>query len=621
MSNNGFPIPAKHVPSIALVVLRQRSSIFQTPASDDIKAPGKKWTELFFKRHPEIHPRRRKPLDWKRHDKNIFDKMTHWFETIGRMLQMPDIELGNVYNMDETGTMLCKLNSTKVVVGRDDKREYRGAGVERESISAIECISGGGKLLHPMIIWPAASHRAKWTTHRTPGWHYTYSDSGYTDSEISLEWLKVVFDPQTRARAGQKPRILIVDGFKTHETIEAIKYCLENNIHLCRLPSHTSHKLQPCDVGIFSPLKTAYRDLVKRMYRGGLKRVGKEHFASLYSHAREVAFTPHNISAGWRGSGLVPFNPDRVLSKTPQVPEKSSILKQEVSVGSRLRDVPHTPVTAEALTSLRCLIEQDIDELDEPTKHRVQKLANAAEKRFADCAILLDENKLLFEQNCESNVRKSTRSTVVGKAKVMSWEDLEKAKAVRAAKQLAAEEKKRLAAEKKKAAEEKKKATAEKKRAAAANRKKAAEEKKTAAAEKKRAAAERKQALTNKRKRDEESEDSDAGEGHASKKPRSRKKTSAEKDTAALPKVPVAQVSDQPEPEALVAQASDQPESRAPVAWMSELQDQARASAPLTKAQELAVQALVARMNEAQAAEDEIAARGMETYCSVWSLG
>jgi hypothetical protein len=70
-----------------------------------------------------------------------------------------------------------------------------------------------------------------------------------------------------------------------------------------------------------------------------------------------------------------------------------------------------------------------------------------------------------------------------------------------------------------------------------------------------------------------------------------------------------------------VAQASDQPESRAPVAWMSELQDQARASAPLTKAQELAVQALVARMNEAQAAEDEIAARGMETYCSVWSLG
>jgi hypothetical protein len=29
---------------------------------------------------------------------------------------------------------------------------------------------------------------------------------------------------------------------------------------LCRLPSHTSHKLQPCDVAVFAALKAAYRD-------------------------------------------------------------------------------------------------------------------------------------------------------------------------------------------------------------------------------------------------------------------------------------------------------------------------------------------------------------------------
>ena len=31
---------------------------------------------------------------------------------------------------------------------------------------------------------------------------------------------------------------------------------------LCRLPSHTSHKLQPYDTGIFGSLKTAYREQV-----------------------------------------------------------------------------------------------------------------------------------------------------------------------------------------------------------------------------------------------------------------------------------------------------------------------------------------------------------------------
>jgi len=78
---------------------------------------------------------------------------------------------------------------------------------------------------------------------------------------------------------------------------------------------------------------------------------------------------------------LFPFNPDRILRDTPKSSDESSVLKREVKVISRLKDgVPHTPVTSEALISLRSLIEQDINVLDEPSKRRVQKLANAAQK-------------------------------------------------------------------------------------------------------------------------------------------------------------------------------------------------------------------------------------------------
>lgn len=51
-------------------------------------------------------------------------------------------------------------------------------------------------------------------------------------------------------------------------------------------------------------------------------------------------------------------------------------------------------------------------------------MANAAEKAFADRAILLDENQLLFEQNNEKTTRLSIRSTVVGSTKVMSYDDI-----------------------------------------------------------------------------------------------------------------------------------------------------------------------------------------------------
>ena len=151
-------------------------------------------------------------IDWKRHETNIYDKITHWFEVIGKVVQDPAILPENVYNMDETGVMLCILGSVKVLAGGDDPRDYRGAGVKRTMVTAIKCISANGRSLLPMLIWPATTHRSNWTTFPTPRWHYACSESGYTDSKISLEWLKRVFDSQIKGQANQKLRVLICNG-------------------------------------------------------------------------------------------------------------------------------------------------------------------------------------------------------------------------------------------------------------------------------------------------------------------------------------------------------------------------------------------------------------------------
>ncbi|KFX85877.1 hypothetical protein V490_09348 [Pseudogymnoascus sp. VKM F-3557] len=175
-----------------------------------------------------------------------------------------------------------------------------------------------------------------------------------------------------------------------------LEFCFENNIILCRLPSHTSHKLQPCDVGVFAPLKAAYRDKAERLYQV-TNTVGKEHFTSLYSPAREKAFTKRNITAAWAASGLFLFNPDRVL-RTLQKPLAQLTIPQagDMKVGSCLQDevlkTPVTPVSAEALTSLHNLVKQDAHTLNEKSterqQRRVQKLANAAQISFAKNALL-----------------------------------------------------------------------------------------------------------------------------------------------------------------------------------------------------------------------------------------
>jgi len=66
--------------------------------------------------------------------------------------------------------------------------------------------------------------------------------------------------PKLNHGANLRPGILLCDGFGTHESLEVLEYCFENNIILCRIPSPTSHKFQLCDVGVFGPLKAAYRE-------------------------------------------------------------------------------------------------------------------------------------------------------------------------------------------------------------------------------------------------------------------------------------------------------------------------------------------------------------------------
>jgi hypothetical protein len=111
------PVRIKHIRFLAFCVTRQRPEADRPP-----KPPGKNWTQGFEKRHPETQARRVKALDWNRHEKNTYWKITHWFEVIGRLLKDPGISKENVYNMDETGVMLSMLSTVKVLVSKDDMR-------------------------------------------------------------------------------------------------------------------------------------------------------------------------------------------------------------------------------------------------------------------------------------------------------------------------------------------------------------------------------------------------------------------------------------------------------------------------------------------------------------------
>ena len=97
------------------------------------------------------------------------------------------------------------------------------------------------------------------------------------------------------------------------------------------MPPHSSHLLQPLDVACFSPLKRVYGDEISALARSRIYHINKETFLPAFKATFSKVFTAENVRAGFRGAGLVPHNPEVVLSKldmrlrTPTPPKPSNV--------------------------------------------------------------------------------------------------------------------------------------------------------------------------------------------------------------------------------------------------------------------------------------------------------
>ena len=81
------------------------------------------------------------------------------------------------------------------------------------------------------------------------------------------------------------------------------------------MPPHSSHLLQPLDVGCFSPMKRAYGREVKVLIKSHVTYITKIEFFITFQAAFRVTFIKENVKAGFKGAGLIPFDPEAVLLK------------------------------------------------------------------------------------------------------------------------------------------------------------------------------------------------------------------------------------------------------------------------------------------------------------------
>jgi hypothetical protein len=179
--------------------------------------------------------------------------------------------------------------------------------------------------------------------------HFTSTTSGWTNDEMALAWMSSVFDRYTKkkARNGRDWRLLFIDGHGSHVNLRFIDWCLQHCILLAVYPPHSTHRLQPLDVGLFSPLGKYYsKELDDWMHRcGGLSRFTKREFYGLFKAAYRKAFSKENILSAWEKTGLQPLDPELILgvvsSKAAERPSTSGSISSTSTVysASNVREV------------------------------------------------------------------------------------------------------------------------------------------------------------------------------------------------------------------------------------------------------------------------------------------
>jgi hypothetical protein len=131
-----------------------------------------------------------------------------------------------------------------------------------------------------------------------------FSENGWMTREIFHSWFVSFI-----RNVSQRPLILVFDGHSAHLGLNTIHLAKENNISLIKLPSHTTDKLQPLDVSVFSPLKLLWdAEILAEQRNNGFSAISKGKFVDLLCKIWPRGMKESTIKSGFRSTGIFPVD-------------------------------------------------------------------------------------------------------------------------------------------------------------------------------------------------------------------------------------------------------------------------------------------------------------------------
>jgi hypothetical protein len=429
MDQRGLSPRSDFVRQMANLLLQKRSDSSQGSGSGSGSGVGKLWVHNFVQRHQALSSRYNRKYDYQRAKCEDPKVIRDWFHLIESTIAKYGIQEEDIYNFDETGFQMGVISTAKVITGAE--RSNRPVSIQpgnREWVTAIDCISSAGWSLPPVVIFEGKVHQSTWYTNALPlDWTIGVSENGWTDDKLGLIWLQNVFEKHTAYRTKGVYRLLILDGHGSHVTPEFDLFAKEHSIITLCMPPHSSHLLQPLDVGCFAVLKRLYGRQIEGLMRNGVNHIDKQDFLEAYYNARKETMTQANISSSFAATRVLPYDPERVLTKlntqlrtlTPP-PLPLPALDQ----GPWIPETPHNTAQLELQSkAIKDYIKRRTKSPPSLTDLALNQLVKGCEMAMNSAVLLREEVRQLRAENQRQKKKRAKRRSYIATGGVLTVQE------------------------------------------------------------------------------------------------------------------------------------------------------------------------------------------------------
>jgi hypothetical protein len=298
-------------------VVRCANTILQADHADPSLPPPTvttRWAKAWINRQEDIFVRRQRHLDLNRALAHDIDGIQKWFDGFIKLVTDYGINPADIWNFDETGFRIGIGKDQWIITYEPNRRHFMAAPDNRESMTAVESVNAIGDVIAPMLVIQGSQFLARYFTDLPDRYCIAMNDTGYTNDEICLDWVKH-WEKESRTIQKGVWRLLLFDGFDSHLTKEFLDVLESNKVIPYRLIPHSTHLLQPLDVGCFQPYKHWHSEAVDAATRTGCTSFNKVEFLAAINSIRRQTFKRTTIRSGWQKTGLIPYNPEVVLGK------------------------------------------------------------------------------------------------------------------------------------------------------------------------------------------------------------------------------------------------------------------------------------------------------------------